>query len=519
MCLPWLRWLHRFGRPRGGTLPAPIARDRITNYLIGHREVGLDEAPVLEHFRGIATEAEMVQAMRDADAVLPTVGAPGAVHAPQLISCLCPTFGQQWHPWQHLLEESVEAFLRQTDVHSELLILNDHPAQELVFDHPRVRVVNQPQRLTTRWVRSTMRLVSLASGSLLAPWEDDDISLPHRLRAVAGAALGERGAQLQPAAATGSWIATAYIAQDHAMGVGHNLSLFRKRAWRTVGGYPVVTGSQDAEMDELLTSHARVRCRVEEEPLPVPAWYYLYRWGASPCHLSGQPDMQGLYDSVGAAPAAVGRFQLRPHWREDYPAQVATAQSRWRLESSWPSARDDRHGRQTRPRRDGCDTTFKRGADYLSGVGRVEDWGCGTAYFKRFVPAGCYCGIDHDPSAACDQVADLASYSSTNRQRLRLLRHVAGTTLSQQRSVLHNALVSFRRRMVLVVYTPFVRATAEYHRVEGPTASALMPEIHFCRGDLVRELRGVSFRLEENIPTDSPFGREHVFYICKDGPA
>ena len=45
------------------------------------------------------------------------------------------------------------------------------------------------------------------------------------------------------------------------------------------------------------------------------------------------------------------------------------------------------------------------------------------------------------------------------------------------------------------------------------------PEIHFCRGDLVREFRGVAFRLEENIPTDSPFGREHVFYLCKDGPA
>ena len=130
----------------------------------------------------------------------------------------------------------------------------------------------------------------------------------------------------------------------------------------------------------------------------MPEWYYLYRWGASPCHLSGQPDMQGLYDSLGAAPAAAGRFTLRPHWREDYAARVATPQP-----DGAPSPNGRRraatvNGRQTRPRRAGCDTTFKRGAAYLAGVGRVEDWGCGTAYFKRFVPAGCYWGIDHDPS-------------------------------------------------------------------------------------------------------------------------
>ena len=146
LCLPWLRWVHRFGRPAGAPYPLRL-RDRITNYLIGHREVGLDEAPVLEHFRAIATEAEMVQAVRDADAVLPTAGAPAVRRAPPLISCLCPTFGRCGTPWQHLLEEAVEAFLRQTDVHSELVILNDHPAQEVVFDHPRVRVVNQPRAL------------------------------------------------------------------------------------------------------------------------------------------------------------------------------------------------------------------------------------------------------------------------------------------------------------------------------------------------------------------------------------
>ena len=230
---------------------------------------------------------------------------------------------------------------------------------------------------------------------------------------------------------------------------------------------------------------------------------------ASPCHLSGQPDMQGLYDSVGAAPTGSGPFTLRPHRREDYAAIVSAARDQWR------AVFDGTHG-PARPRRFRCDTTYKRGAEYLSGIGRIEDWGCGTAYFKRFLPEGCYCGIDHDPAACCDQLADLATYTSATDGLF--LRHVLEHELRRQR-ILRNAVASFRRRMVLVVHTPFVRATGPRRREDGPVPGPFAPEIHFCRGDLVREFPGVPFRLEENTWTDSPHGREHVFDLGKDGPA
>jgi hypothetical protein len=224
--------------------------------------------------------------------------------------------------------------------------------------------------------------------------------------------------------------------------------------------------------------------------------------------------MQGLYDSLGVAPAVAGRFTLRPHWRQDYPALVAAA--RRQADADGMSAGEEAGRREARPRRFGCDTTYKRGAAYLSGVGLVADWGCGTAYFKRFVPAGCYRGIDSSPTASCDEVADLASY--TGEVDGLFLRHLLEHDLRWRR-ILGNALASFRRRMVLVVSTPFVRATEEHHRVPGPAAGPCLPEIRFCRRDLIRAFGSIPFRLEENIPTDSPFGREHVFYLCKDGPA
>ena len=54
-CLPFLRWMHRFQRPQG----APYRNkweDRIFNYLIWFDELGLDPAPVVEHFTQLLGE-------------------------------------------------------------------------------------------------------------------------------------------------------------------------------------------------------------------------------------------------------------------------------------------------------------------------------------------------------------------------------------------------------------------------------------------------------------------------------
>lgn len=50
LCLPFLRWMHRFERPRG--LPFPNTwEDRVRNYMIGWSELGLPVGPVEAYFR------------------------------------------------------------------------------------------------------------------------------------------------------------------------------------------------------------------------------------------------------------------------------------------------------------------------------------------------------------------------------------------------------------------------------------------------------------------------------------
>jgi len=49
MCLPFLRWLHRFSRPEGVKYPL-TRQNKVRNYVLGFSELGLDLAPVKQHF-------------------------------------------------------------------------------------------------------------------------------------------------------------------------------------------------------------------------------------------------------------------------------------------------------------------------------------------------------------------------------------------------------------------------------------------------------------------------------------
>lgn len=64
LCLPFLRWMHRFNRPLG----VPYRNrweDRIWNYLVGLCELGLPTDAMVSHFREILGEARMETVIAD----------------------------------------------------------------------------------------------------------------------------------------------------------------------------------------------------------------------------------------------------------------------------------------------------------------------------------------------------------------------------------------------------------------------------------------------------------------------
>ena len=78
------------------------------------------------------------------------------------------------------LNELIYSFLKDTYEDKELIIVNDLPEQELIFDHPQVRIINMPSRFESLGEKRNF-LLEMASGEYVTFADDDDIFLPHHL--------------------------------------------------------------------------------------------------------------------------------------------------------------------------------------------------------------------------------------------------------------------------------------------------------------------------------------------------
>ena len=323
LCLPWFRWMHRFGRPKGVPYPLSV-EDKFRNYLIGHSELGLDLEPIVEHFSAYLAAERIDAILADLQLTRPVKApiykvAPPLEYSP-LVSCICLTYNRA-PDHLHLLEETVESFLRQDYPNKELIVFNDTPGQELICHEPGVIVINEPERYPTLGEKFNAAIAH-ANGALLAPWDDDDINLPWRL-SLSVELLGD-----------GDYFNAGYywfldpsgLSHDHALGVGHFTSLLSRKAFDSVGGYPPVSLGVDYEMDQLLraTQETVVSQETGYRPLLLGEWFYIYRWGVSPHHLSANGDAT-RWDLIGTQPIVTGRFAIEPRWLADYTAMTRNA--------------------------------------------------------------------------------------------------------------------------------------------------------------------------------------------------
>ncbi len=235
------------------------------------------------------------------------------------VSCLCPTF-PRGQTTIALLEEAIESWLRQDYPRnkSELIVLNDCPQQILLCDAPGVMVVNLSRRFNSLGEKYNA-MVGLAKGSLLCPWEDDDISLPWRISLSVKKLMGQHADYYTPKR---YWYHDGQLHHKHAMGVGHSCSIFSRKAWLKVGGYRPISGAQDMQMDNDL---ARAVKMAGGPALPLHQWYYIMRWHTGSHHLSGRIDSDTFYKEVGDEPIANTEITLLPHWATDYIAETTQA--------------------------------------------------------------------------------------------------------------------------------------------------------------------------------------------------
>jgi len=97
------------------------------------------------------------------------------------VSAICPTFGR-FPNSSHLLNEAVGSFIWQNyEGPKELVILNDNENQTLTTNITNIRIINITSKIKTLGEKYNLML-ELVRGSIIFPWEDDDISLPNRIK-------------------------------------------------------------------------------------------------------------------------------------------------------------------------------------------------------------------------------------------------------------------------------------------------------------------------------------------------
>jgi hypothetical protein len=156
------------------------------------------------------------------------------------------------------------------------------------------------------------------------------------------------------------------------------------------------------------------------------------------------------------------------------------------------------------PKPYGSTETYEKGMTWLDeACVDIADWGCGLTWAKQYAKRASYHAVDgsvNNPFA--DEVADLRTYAKPSDGIF--MRHVLEHNM-EWRDILANAVAAFRKRFVLIMFTPFAETT----RPNNPGHLTL--DISFRKEDLLAYLTPFAVS-EEHLLTDTQYGSEHIFY-------
>jgi glycosyltransferase involved in cell wall biosynthesis len=233
------------------------------------------------------------------------------------ISCKCITYGRVV-----TLEESVESFLKQdypTDK-CELIIVNDYPLQTLVYDHPQVKIVNLDKTFDIIGEKENYA-TELCQGDIICQWDDDDVALPNHLQNVAK--------YMTDTVNILHWevgVLCHSTGIEHVGWIGNSGIVFRKSAWKAIGGHPLENAGYDMTFIERINAYGgRLFAKPPKEEA---SWFYM--WGGRGYHMSGEgTDHPGKLNAIQRHSAYIesqrvigniptGEVKLVPNWKKDY---------------------------------------------------------------------------------------------------------------------------------------------------------------------------------------------------------
>mgnify|MGYP006921305528 CR=1 FL=1 len=226
------------------------------------------------------------------------------------VSCLCPTY---YRP--QLLPNAVQCFIDQIypSDRKELIILDDAGQIEPLEYRTSggiVKVISTDSRYETL-PHKFNELACLAQGDIYAVWEDDDVYLPHHLKANVEMIVNSGFSPEEPQCSKWSRVISCYrgkVFSEPSTGRFHASLVFNQAALEVSGGWPI---TKRADFDQQFIAKLHEVCGGFLDPLTINELpQYALRWeGSKSFH--GQntmrsPDDETWYDRIPELIASQG---------------------------------------------------------------------------------------------------------------------------------------------------------------------------------------------------------------------
>lgn len=212
----------------------------------------------------------------------------------------------------HLLEEAIESFLLQNYIGAtEMVIINDNPEVDYVFDDPMIRIINCKTRFP-----SIAAKIEWGYKQCKYPWvyrlDDDDLLTPWALDHAAKDILNNRDFDIYRS--KGMY----FFSENKFEGIRDNINngnVYTKTYLDRIT-FPDKSGNEDED----ITFHHGAKIYTSElQPTMI------YRWGMSTLHISGMGNNNS--EAIFAQADKVldnskGMIHLRPHFISNYYEQI-----------------------------------------------------------------------------------------------------------------------------------------------------------------------------------------------------
>ena len=290
LCLPFLKWLHRFARPDGVQYPLTL-EDKLRNYILGFTELGMDLEPVRKHFmdEGNRVSQEMWDKLvNEAKTLYPEPIEQNTTEEPKpevkknqapFVTCLCPTYKRP-----EMLANAIKCFEMQNypKDRCELIILDDAGQYEGGIKGENWRIVSQPSREETLAGKFN-KIASMANPDteVLAVWEDDEIFMPaHIISMVRHYRRGQAQFFAPNFAYTTYQENVGEIIKEKVTGRFHGAWAYSKALWDQVGGYDDV-----ASIDFPDKMYQKCSNITHPTPYDLGNPQYVHRWARADRHI------------------------------------------------------------------------------------------------------------------------------------------------------------------------------------------------------------------------------------------